>query len=204
MDQIVDLDEAKQAAKDAYDYIWENAKAYGRDAKVYLHWTAGYYDTVFDDYNFCITKDGTIHYTCPLTEPVSSTYMRNSGSVSIALCAAVGATCEVDDNGNWSWDLGECPPTEEQIYAMSALVDVICDALDLTIDNDRVMTHGEAADNEDGLNPGYEPYAVWSDPQPSDGETRWDLAVLSNDDEWRSGGDTIRGNAVYIREHPSE
>jgi len=62
------------------------------------------------------------------------------------------------------------------------------------------MTHGEAADNEDGLYC-HEPYAVWSDPQPSDGITRWDLAVLKDGDEWRSGGDTIRGNAIWIQQN---
>lgn len=222
MDQIVTLEEAKQIVKDNYYTIWDNAKDYNRDVKVYLHWTAGNYNTVFDHYHFCITGDGTIHYTCAFDEPVSSTYMRNSGSVSITLCCCGGDDVKCWDNGDGTWgaDLGEYPPTYDQIYAMAALVEAVADALDLTIDKDRIMTHGEAADNEDGL-PVCEPYAVWSDPQPSDGITRWDLAVLESTPEkeneetideykdrlkswWRSGGDTIRGNALYIRNHKDE
>ena len=199
MDRIVSIEEAKQIISDAYSYIWGNAKDYDRDAKIYLHWTADNYTNTYDDYNFCIDGEGNIHYTGDVNEPVSATYKRNSGSIAIALCCAYNAMCWPDG----SYDLGPYPPTDAQIYAISALTEAAADALDLTIDLDRIMTHGEAADNEDGLYL-HEPYAVWSDPQPSDGITRWDLAILKDGDEWRSGGDTIRGNAIYIREHKDD
>lgn len=196
MYQSVSLEEAKADILDAYDYIWDNARAYNRDVKIYLHWTAGTYDTTFEDYHYCILGDGTIVQTADLFSPVSSTYRRNSGSLSIALCCAYNAVCYADGN----YDLGDYPPTEAQIEAMSQLIAVAADALDLTIDLDRVMTHGEAANNEDDISP-HEPYAVWSDPQPSDGITRWDLAVLQDGDAFRSGGDTLRGNALWYDHH---
>ena len=192
MYQVVSLEEAKSLISDAYDYLWDNARAYGRDVKIYLHWTAGGYDATFDDYHFCILGDGTIVYTGDLFSPVSSTYRRNSGSLSISLCAAYDAVCYEDG----TYDLGPCPPTEAQIKSMSMLIAEAANALDLTIDKNRVMTHGEAANNEDDIAP-HEPYAVWSDPQPADGITRWDLAVLQDGDAWRSGGDTLRGNAIF-------
>ena len=192
----VTLDEVYQLASDARQAIWNIAGQYGREPKIYLHWSAGRYDTCFDDYHINITGDGSIYVaTDDLSEVLNHTWRRNSGAIGISLCCAYGATTN---------DLGSYAPTADQIEVMAQVIWKVADALWLTIDTDHVMTHGEAADNEDGLNPGYEPYAVWSDPQPSDGQTRWDLAVLSNDDEWRSGGDTIRGNAIYIREHPSE
>ena len=47
------------------------------------------------------------------------------------------------------------------------------------------MTHAEAADLD-----GYGPDTTCE---------RWDLAVLKNDDEWMSGGDTLRGKAIFYR-----
>ena len=96
MDRIVSIEEAKQIISDAYSYIWENAKAYDRDAKVYLHWTADNYTNVYDDYNFCIDGEGNIHYTGDVNEPVAATYKRNSGSIAIALCCAYNAMCWPD------------------------------------------------------------------------------------------------------------
>lgn len=196
MDKIVTLEEAKDIIADGYDYIWDNAKAYGRNAKIYNHWTAGGYSTLFPDYHFCITGDGKIHQTADIFSPVSSTYMRNSGSLAISLCAAYNATCTLEGD----YDLGPCPPTESQIECLSMLNAVAATVLGIEPTIDGIMTHGEAADNEDDIAP-HEPYAVWSDPQPSDGITRWDLAVLQSGDEWRSGGDTIRGNTIWYQNH---
>ena len=41
--------------------------------------------------------------------------------------------------------------TKAQIETMAQVITVLANALDLTIDKARVMTHGEAADNEDGV-----------------------------------------------------
>ena len=191
----VTLNELSAMASDAREAIWEAAQEYGREPKIYLHWTAGHYHQKFDDYHVNIDQDGRIFVsTDDLSEVLAHTWRRNSGSVGITLDCCAGATSD---------DLGSETPTLKQIESMAQCIQVVADALWLTIDIKHVMTHGEAADNEDGLYL-HEPYAVWSDPQPSDGITRWDLAILKDGDEWRSGGDTIRGNAIYIREHKDD
>ena len=197
MDRIVDLDEVKELAQDAYYDLWNAARAVGRELKIYLHWTAGGYYTTYSHYHFNITGDGKIHQTAPLNQIVSGTWRRNTGSISITLCAARNAYCTASGRV----DLGDCPPTDDQIEAMAQLTATLCEALDIADENGNifiknVMTHGEAANNEDGEWI-HEPYAVWSYPQPSDGDTRWDLAVLHEDDEWRSGGQTLRGKTIW-------
>ena len=39
-------------------------RAKGKITKLYLHWTAGRYEQVFDDYHISIGKTGTIYLTC--------------------------------------------------------------------------------------------------------------------------------------------
>ena len=46
----VTLDEVYQLASDARQAIWDVASQYGREPKIYLHWSAGRYDTCFDDF----------------------------------------------------------------------------------------------------------------------------------------------------------
>ena len=139
----ITLDELYDLGRAAYDEIWDTAKAYGRDPKLYLHWTAGHYGTKFDDYHINIDADGNLYAsTDNLADILAHTWRRNSGAIGIALDCCVDATSE---------DLGPEPPTAAQIEAMAQAVWKLADALDLTIDKERVMTHGEAADNEDGL-----------------------------------------------------
>lgn len=182
------LEEIKNAARSVYGPVWSAAQSYGRDVKLYCHWTAGGYYTLYGDYHICIDADGGIHLMNDLTTLLSATYRRNSGSVSIALCCAYDAMAYTGGR----YDLGSVPPTDAQIESMAQTVCVLADALDLTIDLDRVMTHAEAADNADGI------YA--SDPYgPANGCERWDLAVLHDGDTWMSGGDIIRGKANFYR-----
>ena len=88
--------------------------------------------------------------------------------------------------------MGAYPPTEAQLNAIAQVVCVLADALDLTIDLQRVMTHAEAADNKDGL---------WChDPYGPDATVeRWDLLVLREGSPRWSGGDELRGNANFYR-----
>ena len=181
----VTLQELKRLARESYHDLWAGAKSMGRDVKLYLHWTAGSYDQLFDEYHVSITGDGRVWVsTDNLAEVKAATYRRNTGSVAIALCCALDA---VGEN-----DLGPCPPTEAQINAMAQVVCVLADALDLTIDLQRVMTHAEAADNKDG-EWCYEPYGADSTVE------RWDLLVVHEGDERWSGGDVMRGNANWYR-----
>ena len=179
----VTLQELKQLARDAYWDLWNGARSLGRDVKLYLHWTAARYDQTFDEYHINITGDGRVFVSTEnLAEVKSATYRRNTGSIAITLCCAYDAVGPDD--------LGPYPPTEAQINAAAQVICVLADALDLTIDLDRVMTHAEAADNEDGLNT-HEDYG------PNSTCERWDLWVLRQGEEPGTGGQQMRGNANW-------
>ena len=181
----VTLQELKQLARDAYWDLWNGARSLGRDVKLYLHWTAARYDQTFDEYHVNITGDGRVYVsTDNLAEVKSATYRRNTGSIAITLCCAYDAVGPDD--------LGPYPPTEAQINAAAQVICVLADALDLTIDLDRVMTHAEAADNEDGLNT-HEDYG------PNSTCERWDLWVLRQGEEPGTGGQQMRGYANWYR-----
>lgn len=159
------------------------AEAVGEIDHIYLHWTAGHYEHCYDDYHICIGEHGEIHYMAySLTERLAHTWNRNGNAIGIALCCAVGASCDADGH----IDFGPEPPTPEQIDAMAQVVAVLCDELNLPIDISRVMTHAEAADID-----GY---------GPADTCERWDLWRLSDSPgsgALKDGGAIIRGKALY-------
>lgn len=184
------LNEIYHMGRNAYDALWANARAYDRDVKLYLHWSAGHYTSVFDDYHINITGDGGLVVTTDdLSETKSHTWKRNTGSIGISMCACAFATSD---------DLGSEPPTAAQIEAMAQVIAVLADSLDLTIDLSRVMTHGEAADNLDGYTGAYGDDDRYG---PDTTCERWDLAILANGDAWKSGGDTLRGKANWYRQY---
>ena len=189
----VSLEELKQLAADAREAIWNKAKANGREPKIYLHWSAGRYDSKFDDYHVNITGDGSIYVsTEDLSEVLAHTYHRNSGAVGVSLDCAYGAT---------SSNIGSYPPTEKQIECMAQVIVALADALWLTIDLGHVMTHGEAADNMDGL---------WCHEKygPRSTVERWDLQYLGTKESPsytkdysspKTGGNVLRGKANWYR-----
>ena len=167
-----------------------------RETKLYLHWTAGHYGQFFADYHVQIDADGAIYVIGDGALDVlrAATYLRNSGSVSIALLGCVDATTD---------DLGGEPPTAAQIEAMAMAAAALADGLWLTIDKERVLTHGEAADNEDGVRV-HAPYG------PRTTCERWDLEYLGTAESpaftpWAEdgtrGGDALRGKAEWYRQH---
>ena len=188
----VTLKDIETMAKAAFPALWQEAKNMGRDVKIYLHWTAGRYGQMYDDYHVNIDRDGSIWAsTDDFSETLAHTWHRNTASIGITLCCGYGATTN---------DLGDYPPTSEQIDAMAQVVAVIAPALRLTIDSERVLTHAEAADNIDELLPEGDEYG------PNNGCERWDLQFLGTDEspEWttdysdpRTGGNVIRGKANY-------
>lgn len=188
----VTISELQECAANVRESIWVQAQAVGREPKIYLHWTAGHYDQKFDDYHINITGSGEIYLTHPLDDVLAHTWRRNTGSVGITLCCAYGA------NTN---NLGSEPPTAKQIEVMAQVIDVVADSLWLTINKKYVLTHGEAADNMDGICP-HEEYGPLSTVE------RWDLQYLgttespvylkSYDDE-HTGGNVLRGKALYYQ-----
>ena len=171
--KVLTLEEVRTLAK----------AAKGEIDKIYLHWTAGPYGIPFRDYHFNVDDDGTIYCMCEeLTEKKAHTWHRNTGAIGISLCCCEGAQAYDGYNA----ELGEYPPTTKQIEALSHLVAVLCEELEIVIDKEHVMTHEEAATID-----GYGPYS-------GDPETRWDLWYLPDyNDNLRKGGDIIRGKALW-------
>ena len=160
-------------------------KARGSISQLYLHWTAGRYGQIYDDYHLNIDADGTIYRTCTsLTERKSHTWRRNSGSIGIALCCALGAVA----NNGYDADLGSFAPTTAQTEKMAQLLAVVAIGLGLKLDQSTVMTHCEAA-----LLDGYGPCS-------GDAETRWDLWYMRDspgDGVMKPGGQVLRGKALW-------
>lgn len=189
----VTLSELKSIAENSREDVWDAASTYGREPTLTLHWSAGYYDTVFPEYHINITGDGEIYVTTDdLSEVLSHTWKANTGNVGIAL-----ACCK----DGQSYDLGDYPPTEEQIEVMAQVVAVVCEGLWLTIDRDHVQTHGEIADN-----PNF--YSYNDLHGPNNGCERWDLQYLGtaespsytrDHDDPSTGGNVIRGKANWYK-----
>ena len=161
------------------------ALGHNRISQIYLHWTAGRYGQLYDDYHFNIDADGSVYQTCTqLTELKSHTWHRNTGAIGIALCCACGA---LPHNGR-DTEFGKFPPTPRQIDAAGKLVAKLAQGLNIPIDRWNVLTHCEAA-----LIDGYGPYS-------GDAETRWDLWYLRDspgDGAMKPGGQVIRGKALW-------
>lgn len=197
----VTLAQVRQMAAEAKDELTEKALSAEHDSvKIYLHWTAGYYTTKFEDYHICIGEHGDLWaMTDDFSETLAHTWFRNGGSIGVALCCCVDATTE---------DLGECPPTPEQVEAMARVIAALADGLGLAINKRTVMTHGEAADNEgDNYHSADQLYG------PKHGCERWDLEFLGTDESpeynpWATdgsrGGDVLRGKANWYKERGYE
>lgn len=157
-------------------------EARGQVDRIFLHWTAGRYGQIFEDYHVSIDYDGKIFLpnNCQdLNQYRIHTWRRNSRSIAVTLCCCYGAIA----NNGWDADFGDYPPTNVQIEVMSQVVAALCRGLDLPISN--VFTHCEIAKVD-----GYGPF--------QDSDCRWDLWFLKDfDGIWKNGGDIIRGKAVW-------
>lgn len=191
----IDFNELRQMAQMSYGSLLSDASSVGRSIKVYLHWSAGHYGQFFDDYHINIDSDGSLYAsTDDLSEVIDHTYHRNTGAVGVSLACCAWANTE---------SLGDEPPTPAAIDAMAKVVAVLCDEFHLDITRENVMTHGEAADNIDGIEAS-EPYGCQSTCE------RWDLQYLGTDesptytadyDDPSTGGNVIRGKAIWFQEN---
>ena len=192
------LDEIGKLAADARDALYAAARSKNLDApKLILHWTAGWYGNLYGDYHISIAKDGaTMIATDNFAEVLSHTWRRNTGSIGIALCCCAFADTE---------SLGDAPPTKAQIETMAQVIAKLADALWLTIDKKHVLTHGEAADSEDGVYT----YTENDCYGPKNDCERWDLEYLETDEsptfnpyatDGSRGGDVLRGKANWYRQ----
>ena len=171
----------------------EQLRILARNAKgginhIYLHWTAGTYDQVFDDYHINIGEHGELYLTCNmLREYKSHTWRRNSRSIGVTLCCAKGAVL----NYHWQLVYAGYPPTELQVEQMAIVIAILCRELELEISFTTVKTHAEVA-LLDGYGPGQD-----------DPEMRWDLLRLSGLPETRvlrPGGELLRKKALAYSE----
>ena len=182
-------------------------QARGKITTIYLHWTAGRYGQVYDDYHLNIDQDGTVYVTCDdLCEKKAHTWKRNTGTIGIALCCGYDANCELPTaiSAKTAWgavepyeyrdpyqamvDLGSEPPTAIQIEVLAKIVAILCKELNLANSSEHVQTHCEIA-FQDGYGPG-----------SGDPETKWDLWFLPDvcrNDRLFPGGCLIRGKAAY-------
>lgn len=163
----------------------EQLRILARNAKggithIYLHWTAGTYEQVFDDYHINIGEQGELYLTCNmLREYKSHTWRRNSRSIGVTLCCAKDAILAYKCNPVF----GAYPPTELQVEQMAMVVAILCHELELEINNDTVLTHAEAA-SRDQYGPGQ-----------GDPDMRWDLYMLKGMPETRA----LRPGGVLLR-----
>lgn len=172
------IDEIREQIRFAKESIISQAEAVGSHPKIYWHWTAGRYEQDFSDYHICIHGDGTVVKTRDFDVRPAATWHRNSGSIAIALDCCYNAKPD---------DMGDYPPTDEQIEVLSMVTAAICDELGIEITKDNVMTHAEIA-TIDG-------YDLCS----GDPDCRWDLLFLQPGDEWGSGGDILRGKSIFYQ-----
>jgi hypothetical protein len=149
---------------------------------IYLHWTAGGYNSVVGPYHTIFTGDGTKHNRVDYSSTSGHTYKRNTNSIGLALASMGGGSNE----SNMSQ-----APTDDQINAMAKESANLATNWgwtknDINIKN--VMTHGEAGSNKDGkiMHENYGP-SIWG----GTGE-RWDLDKLRKGQAIGQGGPEMR------------
>ena len=153
-----------------------------RPKTIYLHWTAGGYNSVVGPYHTVFTGDGTKHRLVNYDSRSGHTYGRNSNSVGLSLASMGGGSNESNMNQ---------APTDAQLDAMSAEAASLATNWGWTkndINLKNVMTHGEAGSNLDGKNmhDNYGP-SIWG----GTGE-RWDLDKLRKGQAIGQGGPEMR------------
>lgn len=160
----------------------------GTGKKLYLHWTAGGYDSTSGGYHAIVRGDGSILPKINYNKTGEHTEGRNSNSVGLA----VAAMREVPkDSGRYTdW------PKKIQLEALAKESARIAKKWGWTksdINLSKVMTHGEAASGKDGYLPTLreKPYNYGPIAWGGSGE-RWDLDQLSSGGKIGEGGPKIR------------
>jgi hypothetical protein len=149
---------------------WRPQFAAGRLERIYLHWSAGDYETVYPSYHYCVAFSGGIplvvetndlranmHDVRRSTAPYAA---HTAGRNSYAAGIAVMAMRDAQPN-----DFGEFPLMPVTVDALCAVVATIADAYGIPLDAAHVMTHAEAA-----IVDGY--FGASGD------DERWDIARL--------------------------
>jgi hypothetical protein len=151
---------------------WPAEFPHGRIDRIYTHWSAHDYHSVFPAYHYCVAldRDGDVvivntHdvrenmrdvYEAPELPYAQHTRKRNSHAIGISIMAMEGSRPD---------DFGPYPMTDAQIDGMCFLAAKIAAFYAIPIDADHVMSHAEAAlcDGYFGIQP----------------QERWDIARLA-------------------------
>lgn len=153
---------------------WRPELPQGRIERIYTHWSAHDYQSVFPAYHFCVAldDDGDLlvvktHdvrenmrnvYDAPDDPYAAHTRGRNSFALGISVMAMEDSRPD---------DFGPFPLTAENVDGLCLLAARLAGFYGVPIDSDHIMSHAEAA-----LHDGY------FGTQP---EQRWDIARLSAD-----------------------
>ena len=171
--------------------LWAPQFPAGRLERIYLHWSAFDYASVFDAYHYCIAQDsgGEVVvvetndlrvnmrnvYEVPERPYAAHTFRRNSYAAGLSIMGMLDARPD---------DFGPYPLTESSIDALCEVAARIARHYDIPIDTQHVLTHAEAA-VEDG-------YFGMGE------EERWDIARLRADprplvpEDARDAGEELR------------
>jgi len=169
---------------------WRPQFPAGRLERIYLHWSAGDYETVYPAYHYCVAFSGGIPLIVETSDlranmrdvrTSSNPYAAHtSGRNSFAAGLAVMAMGDARPD-----DFGAFPPMPEALDALCAVAAAIAGAYDIPIDAAHLMTHAEAA-----IVDGY--FGADGDDQ------RWDIARLQpsplplTQEDARRTGDELR------------
>jgi hypothetical protein len=150
---------------------WTPALPAGRIERIYTHWSARPYRSVFPAYHFCITTDASgtviVVYTHDVRENMrdvrrapdepyaAHTRRRNSFALGLSIMAMEGATPH---------DFGRYPLTEPLVDGLCLLAAKLARHYNVPNDAEHILSHAEAA-----LHDGYFGTAP---------DERWDIARL--------------------------
>jgi hypothetical protein len=149
---------------------WRPQFPKGRLERIYLHWSAGDYETVYTSYHYCVAFANGVPLVVETHDLranmrdvgtgdatyAAHTARRNSYAAGLAVMAMRDATPA---------NFGAYPLVAEAVDAMCNVAGVIARAYAIPMDFDHVMTHAEAA-----LADGY--FGAGGD------DERWDIARL--------------------------
>ncbi|MCL5795786.1 MAG: lytic transglycosylase domain-containing protein [Patescibacteria group bacterium] len=116
--------------------------------KIYLHWSAGDYNTPYPDYNYNILGDGSV----VMKPGGDSTAGRNTDAIGIAVAAGAGNVTSSNypsDDIYGSKTFHNYPIKPTQIEKMAEIIAALAKTNNIPIDSKHVMTHAEAGSLRD-------------------------------------------------------
>ena len=160
----------------------------GKPGKIYLHWTAGGWNSTGGGYHAIIRGDGSLLKKLDYSQKGSHTESRNTGSVGLSVAAMIQDPKAPGGHREW--------PKRVQLETLTTEAARIAKAWGWTssdIKLNNIMTHGEAGSGRDGWLPAVseKPYNYGPKVWGGDG-SRWDLDKLTPGEAIGSGGPKLR------------